>query len=186
MTVTFHLRGKATPTVSPAVVTIQQLAVFRTFAKAHGFLVGIFDDEDFSYLDSGFVARVCPWSWATLAKIFDDEETAIAVIEESQFLALKVRFWRDHESEDIMMAVSSTPDGAWPMDLRNSKAHDLLDAFGRDCEPFGHIELDEVQAIIADQPTRRHLAHSGLESYVQQVDQMIRTGSHDSQHLVWY
>lgn len=186
MTVTFQLRGKTTPTVKPAVVTIQQLATFRTFARAHGFIVGIFDDEDFRYLDSGFEARVCPWSWATLAKIFGEQETAIAVIEEAQFLALKVRFWRDHESEHIMMAVSSTPDGAWPMDLSNSNAHDLLDALGKDCEPFGHIELDELHAIIADQPTRRHLAHSGLESYVEQLDQMIRTGSHDSQHLAWY
>lgn len=186
MTVTFQLRGQATPAVSPAVVTIQQLVAFRTFAKAHGFIVGIFDDEDFSYLDSGFEARVCPWSWATLAKIFGEEGTAIAVIEESQFLALKVRFCQDHESEHIMMAVSSTPDDAWPMDLSNSNAQDLLDALGKDCEPFGQIELDELHAIIADQPTRRRLAHSGLESYVEQLDQMIRTGSHDSQHLAWY
>jgi hypothetical protein len=186
MTVTFQLRGKTTPTVNPAAVTIQQLAAFRTFAKAHRFIVYIFDDEDFRYLESGFEARVCPWSWATLAKLHGDQETSIAVIEEAQFLVLKGCCWRERESEETMMALSSTLDGAWPMDLSNSNAHDLLDALGKDCEPFGHIELDELHAIIADQPTRRHLAHSGLEFYVEQLDQMIRTGSHDSQHLVWY
>ena len=186
MTITFQLRSKTTPTVKPAVVTIEQLATFRAFAKTYGFIVGVFDDEAFRYLDHGFEARVCPWSLATLARLFGNQEAVIAVIEEAQFLGLTVRFWRDAESESIKMVVSSTPDGAWSMYLSNANAHHLLDALGKDCEAFGQIELDELNTIIADQPTRRNLAHSGLATYVEQLDQMIRTGSEDSQHLVWY
>lgn len=186
MTVTFQLRSKAAPSAKAAVVTIDQLAAFRAFAKPYGQLVGVFDDETFAYLEHGFEARVCPWSWATLARLFGDEEAAISVIEEAQFLGLAVRFWRHHDSDDIMMAVSSTPYGAWPMDLSNSNAHHLLYALGKNREPFGQIELGELNTIIAHQPTRRHLAHAGLASYVEQLDQMIRTGLQDSQHLVWY
>lgn len=186
MNVTFQLRSKTATTVKPAVVTIEQLTAFRSFAKTYGHNVGVFDDDAFSYLEHGFEARVCPWSWATLARLFGNEEAAIAVIEEAQFLGLTVRFWRDTQTAEIMMAVSSTPDGTWPMDLSNSSAHHLLDALGKGCEPSGQIDLDELQTIIADQPTRRHLAHSGLETYVEQLDQMIRCASQDSQHLVWY
>ena len=49
------------------------------------------------------------------------------------------------------------------MDLSNANDHHLLDALGKDCEPFGQIDLDELNTIITDQPSLRHLAHSGLK-----------------------
>jgi hypothetical protein len=95
MTVTFQLKTKTTAVSQPAVVTKHQLSAFRAFAQASGYLVGVFDDLDFTYLEEGFDARVCPWSWATLARIFGNEELVISVIEEAQFLGLNVRFWQN-------------------------------------------------------------------------------------------
>lgn len=185
MTIIFQLQSKATPVSKPACVTLDQLRAFRTFAKSHGHLVGIFDDPDFAYLDQIFEARICPWSWATLARIFGDQESVICVIEEAQFLGLNVRFWREPDTADIMVGVSSTPDGSFPMNLSDTNARLLLDAIGMGNAATGSIDADDLSQAINDPPTRRHLAWGGMETCLEQLDRMLRTCSQTNQQLVW-
>ena len=175
MTITFHLRTKATPLSEPAPVTLQQLAAFRAFAQSQGHLVGVYDDHDFSYLSVGFDARVCPWSWATLARIFGNKEAVISVIEEAQFLGLNVRFWKAPTDPAIMMGVSSTPDGAFLINLSDTNAQLLLDAIGMGNNPTGSIDADDLSQVINDPPTRRHLTWGGMETCFEQLVRMLRT-----------
>lgn len=186
MTITFQLRSKSNPASKPAVITARQLAAFRTFARSHGHLVGMFDDEEFNYLDYGFEARVCPWSWATLARIFDDSEAVIAVIEEAQFLGLNVRFWKDTEGCMIMMAISTTPDGCRPMDLSMQNGRALLNVLGKRLSRHGEIDLFELREILSHNPTRRHIERSGMQSYLEQLDRMADCPTIDDTHLVWF
>ena len=72
--ITFTVRSDAELRAKPAVVTARQLAAFRAFARQHGQLVDVYDDDDFGYLAYGFEARVCPWSWATIAGLFGDSD----------------------------------------------------------------------------------------------------------------
>lgn len=185
MTITFQLKSKTAPVSKPAVVTLNQLSAFRAFAQTSGHLVGVYDDHDFSYLDQGFDARVCPWSWASLARIFGNEEPVISVIEEAQFLGLNVRFWRNETTDDIMIGVSSTPDGAFSLDLTDQNAKMLLDAIGVGCETSGAIDVNELADVINDSPTRRHLSWNGLETYIEQLDRMARACLSSESQLVW-
>lgn len=185
MTITFHLKTKATPLSEPAPVTLQQLAAFRAFAELQGHLVGVYDDHDFSYLNVGFDARVCPWGWTALARIFGNREAVISVKEEAQFLGLNVRFWRSTEDAEIMMGVSSTPDGAFPINLSDTNAQLLLDAIGMANNPTGSIDADDLSEVINDPPTRRHLTWGGMETCLEQLDRMLRTCLSADPKLVW-
>ena len=185
MTVTFQLKTKTTAVSKPAAVTLHQLCAFRSFAQTSGHLVGVFNDPDFTYLDEGFDARVCPWSWASLARIFGNQEEIISVIEEAQFLGLNVRFWRTEHTTSIMMGVSSTPDGSFPLDLTDHNAKMLLDAIGVECETSGAIDINDLADVINDPPTRRHLSWSGLEPYIEQLDRMARACLSPESQLVW-
>ncbi len=62
MSITFSIRGDATPTAKPAPVTARQFAAFRSFARERGELVGTEAADDTGYLATDFEARVCPWS----------------------------------------------------------------------------------------------------------------------------
>lgn len=185
MTITFQLKSKAAPVSKPAAVTREQLSGFRAFAQTCGHLVGVLDDPDFSCLDEGFDARVCPWSWASLARIFGNQESVICVIEEAQFLGLNVRFWRIENTGEIMIGVSSNPDGSFPLDLNEQNAQLLLDAIGVGCKTSGAIDVNELADVINDPPTRRHLSSNGLESYVEQLDRMARACLSPESQLVW-
>jgi hypothetical protein len=148
--ITFSLRSDAELRAKPAVVTARQLAAFRAFARQHGQLVGVYDDDDFGYLAYGFEARVCPWSWATIAELFGDSEAVIAVVEEAQFEGLNVRFWKDERSASIMMDVSATPDGTTEMQLSNANAYALLAAIGAERDATGEIKLADLTSAITD------------------------------------
>lgn len=185
MTIIFQLKSKAAPVSKPAAVTYEQLCGFRAFAQTCGHLVGVMDDPDFSYFDEGFDARVCPWSWASLARIFGNEEPVICVIEEAQFLGLNVRFWRIENTGEIMIGVSSTPDGSFPLDLTDRNAQLLLNAIGVGYETSGAINMNELADVINDPPTRRHLSSNGLENYVEQLDRMARACLSPESQLIW-
>lgn len=185
MTMTFQLQSKVAPVSKPACITLQQLTAFRAFAQSHGQLVGIFDDPNFSYLADGFDARVCPWSWATLARLFGNQEAVISVIEEAQFLGLNVRIWRESADAQIMMGVSSTPDGAFPINLSDTNGQLLLDAIGMGNAPTGSIDADDLSQAINDPPTRRHLTWGGMETCLEQLDRMLRACLSADPQLVW-
>ena len=183
--ITFTVRSDAELHAAPAVVTTRQLAAFRAFARQHGQLVGVYDDDDFGYLAYGFEARACPWSWATIAGLFGDSEAVIAVIEEAQFEGLNVRFWKDDATASIMMGVSATLDGTHAMQLSNGNAHALLAALGAADAATGDLELDELSAAISDPATRRHLEREGMNTYLEQLDKMARQQSYSGKRLVW-
>lgn len=185
MTITFRLHSSAEPMSAPAVVTLQQLCQFREFAQSHGHLVGVFDDYEFHCLDEGFDARVCPWSWATLGRLFDDQESVISVIEEAQYFGLMVRFWRNAQTTEIMMGVSRTPDGSFPLHLNDQNARLLLDVIGVATASKGTIHMAQLTQAIDDAPTRRHLERNGLETYLEQLDGMARTCLSPDPQLVW-
>jgi hypothetical protein len=185
MTITFQLKSKAAPVSKPAAVTYEQICGFRAFAQTCGHLVGVMDDPDFSYFDEGFDARVCPWSWASLARIFGNEEPVICVIEEAQFLRSNVRFWRIKNTGEIMIGVSSNPDGSFPLYLDEQNAQLLLDAIGVGCKTSGAIDMTELADVINDPSTRRHLSSNGLESYVDQLDRMARACLSPESQLIW-
>ena len=128
--------------------------------------MGVFDDPDFGYLAYGFEARVCPWSWATIARLFGDSEAVIAVFEEAQFLGLNVRFWKDTETAPIMMGVANSPDRTSSLTLANAKANALLESIGCRSGSPGQIDLPELACCLADPATRRNLERSGLETAV--------------------
>ena len=146
----------------------------------------MFDDDGFEFLTYGFEARVCPWSWATLAPIFDNSDSTISVIEEARFLGLNVRFCRDDVSLQIMMAVSTNTDGSRPMDLPHQSARMLLDALGKGSSTSVELSTNELSAILNDQPTRRHLQRSGMQTYLDHLDSMAKKQSYPEKHLVCY
>ena len=183
--ITFSLRSDAELRAKPAVVTARQLAAFRAFARQHGQLVDVYGDDDFGYLAYGFEARVCPWSWATIAGLFGDSEAVIAVVEEAQFEGLNVRFWKDEESASIMMGVSTTPDGTTEMQLSNANAYALLAAIGAQRDATGEIDLADLTSAITDPATRRYLEREGMDTYLGQLDAMASQRSRNGKRLVW-
>lgn len=185
MTITFSVRSDAQITAKPAVVTARQLAAFRSFARAQGHLVGMFDDPDFGYLAYGFEARVCPCSWAAIARLFGDSEAVIAVVEEAQFLGLNVRFWKDAETAAIMMAVAHSPDGSRSLDLPDEPAGTLLESVGLASKWVGDLDLAELARCIGDPATRRYLERSGLADTLQHLDALGELRHNDIRRLVW-
>ncbi|MEP3145474.1 hypothetical protein [Qipengyuania citrea] len=185
MSITFSIRSDAKLTAKPAPVTARQLAAFRAFARQHGQLIGVYDDEDFGYLAYGFEARVCPWSWATIAGIFGDSEGVIAVVEEAQFEGLNVRFWKDTKTAAIMMGVATSADGTRDMSLANANAYALLDALGAPRDPCGDLDLPDLLDAINDPATRRHLERQGMATYLEQLDAMTTAPASLGKRLVW-
>ena len=183
--ITFTVRSDAELRAKPAVVTARQLATFRAFARQHGQLVGVYDDDDFGYLAYGFEARVCPWSWATIAGLFGDSEAVIAVVEEAQFEGLNVRFWKDPDTATIMMGIANRADGTRGMNLANGNAYALLDALGAPRDACGDIDLAELVDAISDPATRRHLERQGMSTYLDQLDTMAAAPSAQGKRLVW-
>ena len=101
----------------------------------------------------------------------------ISVIEEARFLGLNVRFCRDDVSLQIMMAVSTNTDGSRPMDLSDQSARMLLDALGKGSSTSVELSTNELSAILNDQPTRRHLQRSGMQTYLDHLDSMAKKQS---------
>lgn len=185
MSITFSIRSDTQPQAQPAPVTARQLAAFRSFARERGELVGTDALDDAGYLAFEFEARVCPWSWATIAGIFGDSEAVIAVVEEAQFEGLNVRFWKDPDTATIMMGVANRADGTREMNLANGNAYALLDALGAPRDASGEIDLDELVDAIGDPATRRHLERQGMSTYLDQLDTMAAAPSAQGKRLVW-
>jgi hypothetical protein len=110
----------------------------------------------------------------------------ISIIEEAQFLGLNVRFWRDAETDEIIMGISSTPDGSFPIDLCDQNAHHLLEAIGMGQASSGSMLISDLNDLINDPPTRRHLAWKGMETCLEQLDRMARACSSSDPQLVWH
>ena len=178
MTITFTFRSNLPVQAKPAIITARQLAAFRSFARDHGQLVG-------GFLAYGFEARVCPLSWATIARLFDDSEAVIAVVEEAQFLGLNVRFWKDNAAAAIMMGVATTPDGSRSLILNDAAADALLETLGQRGNVLGDIDVPELARCIANPATRRHLGHNGLSDILDHLDAVVKQPPFADTRLVW-
>lgn len=155
MSITFFLSVGAQHDVKPAVITARQIAAFRSFAREHGELLDI-DDED-PLVACSFEARVCPWSLASVCALFDYDEAVIAVVEEAQFRGLNIRFHRDATMRSISMRVASTPDGSHPVSLLDQNARRVLEALHLRDDNRGSLPIAELRDMLKDPLVRRDL-----------------------------
>lgn len=185
MSITFSVRNNAILHAKPAIITARQLAAFRSFAREQGHLVGAANDADFGYLAFDFEARVCPFALATIAALFDYDEAVISVVEEAQFEGLNVRFWKDLQTDTIIMAVAQSVDGTRSVELADFNARALLDILGANAVDCDDLDLAELVDAIDDPATRRHLEREGMATYLEQLDAMASQPSLEGKRLVW-
>ena len=170
--------------VAPAVaVNVRHLAAFRAFVRERGERFG---SEGDTFLAYDFETRVCPWSLASIAALFDHDTGVIAVVEEAQFRGLNVRFWRDDAMGQVMMAVASSIDGSAAIDLSNDNAYAVLDALGIERDVCGRIAVSDLRSIVRDPGVRTRLHHDGLGRYADQLERLATVErSEDEVHVVW-
>ena len=185
MSITLSIRNDAILHAKPATITARQLAAFRSFAREQGELIGTENNSDFGYLAFDFEARVCPFALATIAALFDYDEAVISIVEEAQFEGLNVRFWKDLQTDTIIMVVAPSVDGTRSMELADFNARALLDVLGANEVDCDDLDLAEVVNVIGDPATRRHLEREGMAAYLEQLDAMASQPSLEGKRLVW-
>ncbi len=116
MPITFSIVVSTPAAAKPTSINARQLASFRLFAREHGDLLDLDNDD---HLTQTFEARVCPWSMASICALFDHNLGVISIVEEAQFRGLNIRFWRHDTNGTIMMGVATSLDGSGTLDLAN-------------------------------------------------------------------
>jgi len=183
MSISFIASVSASALAPAVAVNVRHLAAFRAFARERG---ECFGDEWDALLAYDFEARVCPWSLATIAALFDLDIGVIAVVEEAQFRGLNVRFWRDDALGEVMMAVATSLDGSAAIDLSNDNAYAVLAALGIDRDTRGRIAASDLRSIVGDPVVRTRLHRDGLGRYADQLERLATVErSEDEVHVVW-
>ena len=162
MTITFRVDdGYDTTSPVPAVINPHQLGSLRDLLAEHASRLGTelptpdYDDpEDGTF---AFEARVCPLALASLSACFDHYDAVIAVLDEAQFRARRIRVSRDDPHGDIRLALSSNPDAAPGLNAANGNAYALLETLGLEPDSVGAVPLAELRQRLTDPRIRRRL-----------------------------
>ena len=158
MTITFRVDdGHNILSPSPAVITPDQLGALRDLVDEHSGRTGVpmvipihggpapgsFEIE----------VRVCPLALASIARCFDHDPAVIAIIDEAQFRARRVRIWQQEPTGDLRLGLGLNPDGAPELEVANGNAFGLLVSLGLDEESCGAIPLSGVTSRFVRQTT---------------------------------
>lgn len=187
MSITFRIATAADDQPRPtAAINARQLAAFRTLLREQGERLGtaLLDPDDF--LSYRFEARICPLALAAVARVFDFQTDAIAVLEEAQFRCRRVSIYRREELGSIAMAVAFTSDLGLELNLANGNAYALLEGLGFRPDSVGEIPIDTARARIANPAVRRQAAEHGVSHYLDRLDRLLATAdTDDTSRLEW-
>jgi hypothetical protein len=191
MSITFRITTAAQNGHDPvATINARQLAAFRTLLRASGTRLGmrlLDPDEDGEVpLAYSFEARVCPLALASMARVFDSDADAIAVLEEAQFRGRRVSFWRDELEAAVKMHVSVTSDLGVELDLANSNAYTLLESLGFEPESIGDAPVDEVRQRLDNPVIQRRMSDHHVAHYAERLKRLLATADlDDSSRFEW-
>ena len=181
MTITFRIDdGHDVHAVPPAEITRDQLSVLCDYLRAQSERLGYpliahewgtTDEPEFA-----FEARVCPLPLASLSAILDHGEAAIAILDEAQFAARRIRVRREENIGLVMIEVAWTHDSAPALNVANGNAYALLESLGLDAESFGEIPLAELRRRLTDPVIHDRLtADPHLSRYLPSLVAMARS-----------
>lgn len=191
MSITFRIATAADDQDGPiAVINARQLAAFRTFLRDEGARIDVVlldpDAAEDAYLSYHFEARVCPGALAAVARVFDFQIDAIAVLEEAQFRARRVSVYRAEATGTIGMRVALTSDVGAELDLASANAYALLEGLGLAPDSVGEVPVDTIRSRLANQAVRRRAAEHGVAHYLDRLDALLATAeTDDSSRLEW-
>ena len=192
MTITFRIDdGHDIHGVPPAEISPLQLTTLCDYLRAQSERLGLslihhewgtIDEPEFT-----FEARVCPLPLASLSAILDHADAAIAVLDEAQFTARRIRVRREENVGLVMIEVAWTHDSAPSLNIANGNAYALLESLGLDAESCGEIPLPDLRRRLIDPVIRHRLGNDPhLSRYLPSLVAMARASTVPSEaRLAW-
>ncbi|MFK3890662.1 hypothetical protein [Sphingomonas sp. NPDC079357] len=192
MTITFRVDdGHHVLSPSPAVITPDQLGAFRDLLGDHtartgdAMVIPIHGEPASGVFE--IEVRVCPLALASIARFFDHDPAVIAVIDEAQSWARRVRIWQQEPAGDLRLGLGLNPDGAPELEVANGNAFALLPSLGLDEESCGAIPLSQLRQRLMDPRIRRRLDEDPhMSRYVEALTTMAALKPVEGEyHLAW-
>lgn len=185
MSITFRIATAADDQPGPvATINARQLAAFRAFLREQGERLGIAlldpDTDEERVLALNFEARICPLAIAAIARVFDYDQTVIAVLDDAQFRGRRVTVWWYEMDRAIRMRVSPKSDAGLELDLATDSAHALLESLALRPDDVGEIPVDTIRERLANPAVRRRADAEGTTRYLDQLDRLLGTADTDS------
>jgi hypothetical protein len=192
MTITFRVDdGHNVLSPSPAVITPDQLGALRDLVDEHSgrtgapMVIPIHGEPASGSFE--IEVRVCPLALASIARCFDHDPAVIAVIDEAQFRARRVRVWQQEPTGDLRLGLGLNTDGAPELEVANGNAFALLASLGLDEESCGAIPLSQLRQRLMDPRIRRRLDEDPqMSRYVEALTTMAALKPVEGEyHLAW-
>ncbi|MCJ2180159.1 hypothetical protein [Novosphingobium album (ex Hu et al. 2023)] len=192
MTITFRVEDSHDIDMPPPVpIEPWQMGALREVLAENGERIGTdLIVPEYGNIDApvfAWEARTAMLAVAAIARCFDYEPGALAIIEEAQFRCRRLRISRPASNGDILLSLSTNPDSAPELNVSNSNAFAILDLLGIDRESCGLIPLEQLQDRLRDPAVPgRIAAEPGLARYLPTLTQMAAVTSPSPKlRLVW-
>lgn len=192
MTITFRVDdGHNVLSPSAAVITPDQLGALRDLLGQHHvrkvtpLVIPVHGDPASGSFE--IEVRVCPLALASLARCFDFDPAAIAVLDEAQFLGRRARIWQVKTGGDMKLGLGLNPDAAPELELASGNALALLASLGLDEESCGAMPMSELRQRLMDPRIRRRLDNDPqMSRYVDALTTMATLKPIEGEyHLAW-
>ncbi|RSU72088.1 hypothetical protein BRX37_19940 [Sphingomonas sp. S-NIH.Pt3_0716] len=191
MSITFRIATAADDLPGPvAIINARQLAAFRAYLREEGARLGIAlldpDADEERMLALNFEARICPLAVAAVARVFDNDEAVITVLDEAQFRNRRLLIsWYDVD-RSIRMRPSVTSDLGTELQLPDGDAFALLEELGLRPDGVGEIPIDTIRKRLGNPAIRRRAIQAGITHDLDRLDQLLAgAGPQESGRLEW-